>query len=86
MELKPREFEELQPHEFYLLLEGYMWRRKDTENILAYFLTPLVNAPGALKKPFTASDYLAPLRQEEVKTQKRKDAEYLRQLFPSELK
>lgn len=86
LQLNPRSFEELQPHEFYKLIEGYIWRKKEAENKTAYFLAHLINAQGTLKKPVTPKDLLAPLRPDEIRDKRKEDAEYLRKLFPNDLK
>lgn len=66
--MKPREFETLQPHEFYKLFEGYKFRQQQKENILAYFTCWIVNTQGkSMKKDITPKELLKPLRPEKIK-------------------
>lgn len=63
LELKPCEFEQLQPHEFQQLFEGFKWRQENNENILAYFTCHLMNISGrSLKKSISPNEMLKPLR------------------------
>ena len=40
LELKPRELDRLQPHEFEKMLEGYVMRRDKQNEVQAYFTYP----------------------------------------------
>lgn len=82
MGLTPNQFEELQPHEFQQLWDGYIWRKENNENMLAFFVCNLMNIEGkSLKQPITPSQILKPLRQPEIRKTKSKDEEYLRKQF-----
>lgn len=80
--LKPCEFERLQPHEFVALLEGYKWRQEQQENILAYFVSGLMNVEGkSLKRNVTPADLLKPLRPGTPTNNRQEDADYLQEKF-----
>ncbi|MEG0798696.1 MAG: hypothetical protein RR384_07920 [Acidaminococcaceae bacterium] len=79
MNLSPKDFEELQPHEFYKLLTGFKWRQENEENLLAYFTSWQMSVHT--KKPVDATDLLKPLRPELKGEKKKSDAEYLKELF-----
>jgi len=82
LELKPREFERLQPHEFYALLEGYNWRQERQEALMAYFVCNLMNVAGkALKRPITPKQLLKPLREKKKPRDRKQDEQYLKELF-----
>lgn len=74
----PWQFEQLQPHEFYLLLDGYKWRQEQQENMQAYWVANVM-APH-LKKAVTPKELLKPFRREKQK-QKSNNAQYLREQF-----
>lgn len=57
--LLPKQFEALQPGEFYKLIEGYEAREKANDFKRAYFVAWLI-APH-LKEPVSAQDILKPL-------------------------
>jgi hypothetical protein len=79
--LKPWEFGRLQPQEFMLLLEGYSWRRRQQENMIAYFVCQLMNIEGKyLAQPIGVADLLEPIRGER-KQKRNEDEEYLREQF-----
>ena len=81
LELKPREFERLQPHEFYKLYDGYLWRQGQQESLSAYFVCQLLNVSGkALKRPITVKELLEPLKPKK-KQDRKADEEYLRKKF-----
>lgn len=81
LELKPWEFGRLQPQEFILLLEGYSWRRRQQENMIAYFVCQLMNIEGKyLAQPIGVADLLEPIRGER-KQKRNEDEEYLREQF-----
>lgn len=77
--LRPREFEELQPHEFYLLLEGYRWRQEQEENKTAYFTAASMSVHT--KRPVSPKDLIKPLRQTKKPRNKAEDEQYLREVF-----
>lgn len=78
--LKPWEFERLQPHEFMQLWDGYRWRQEQQENLMAYFVSGLMNVSGKkLKRLITSEDLIKPLRQP-VRNRKQ-DEEYLMEQF-----
>lgn len=80
--MMPSQLDDLQPHEFMKLWDGYKWRKENNENILAFFTCHLMNIEGkSLKQPITPSKILKQLRQPEVKKSKSKDEEYLRKQF-----
>lgn len=81
MELKPREFEELQPQEFYKLIDGYEWRKQEFEALAAYFVLPIINSQGTLKHLIEMKDLLDPLHPEKKRESKQLDAEYLKEVF-----
>ena len=84
--LRPAEFEELQPQEFYLLLEGWLWRQakqkaelkssqERAESVAAYFVAYLLNVSGkSLKRKVTHKDLMRPLL-DKPRTGKHTDAE-----------
>ena len=79
--LKPWEFGRLQPHEFILLLEGYSWRRRQQEDMLAYFACQLMNIEGKyLSSPISVADLLEPIRGER-KQKRSADEDYLLEQF-----
>lgn len=83
MELKPWEFEQLQPHEFIALLKGYDWRKTDQENTFAFFTAYLMNIH--LKDRVSPADLLEPIRG--IQANKRKDdIAYLQEKFKHVLK
>jgi len=77
LNLKPWEFEELQPHEFYELLDGYDWRKRENDNNQAYFTHWIVNSFGGKVSP---ADILKPLRENPAE-KKRTTAEELKEKF-----
>jgi hypothetical protein len=78
LNLKPWEFERLQPHEFISLMKGYSWRKEEQENMFAFFTAYIMNVQ--LSKPITAANLLEPIRG--TQTDKRKsDIEYLQEKF-----
>lgn len=81
LNLKPREFEELQPHEFYKLMDGYKWRKQEQEALFAYFVLPIVNSQGTLKHPIEMKHLLDPLQPDQKRLKKQQDAEYLKKVF-----
>ena len=87
LNLKPWEFERLQPHEFNDMADGYVWRQEQQENVLAYFTCQLLNVSGkSLKKPITPLKLLEPLRTKKKKqSSKAKDEAYLRKQFSKAL-
>lgn len=90
--LKPREFERLQPHEYYALYDGYRFReerekekRKDDIVIQAHFTAYLMNCfskktiyPKYLYKPLL--DAMSGGKKRSVQDRKQ-DEEYLRRIF-----
>jgi hypothetical protein len=84
LKLAPREFEDLQPHEFIKLISGYAWRREHNENMAAYWVANLMNVQ--LRKPIMQKDLLQPLRAEKLRTQREEDEEALREEFAKLLK
>lgn len=80
LNLLPRDFEEMQPHEFEKLLDGYKKRKREREFEQAYFTTWVLNAQ--LTKPITAQQILEPLwKVEENEKQTEDDEEYMRKTF-----
>jgi hypothetical protein len=82
LNLKPLEFERLQPHEFMALLEGYIWRKERQEELFAYFTCNIMNT--ALVKPISPTDLLNPIR-ENPEEKRKSDEEYLREQFKAVL-
>lgn len=60
--LKPWELERLQPYEFLLMVEGAIWRKQRQEDIMAYFVTPLININLDKKHQISPQALIAPLR------------------------
>lgn len=82
--MKPWELDELQPYEFYDLLDGYYWRMERQESLAAYFVCQLLNVSGrTLKKAVGVKDLLKPLRQ--PARDKKKDKQYLKEVFKNSL-
>jgi len=91
--LKPREFERLQPHEYYALCDGYEYRerrrRAEIENeifVHSYFVAHLLNISGKyLKKNISPKELYKPLldamNNKEPVRDRRQDEEYLRSVF-----
>ncbi|KEJ91136.1 hypothetical protein [Synergistes jonesii] len=93
--LKPREFERLQPHEYYALCDGYEYRQRrrrvEVGNeifVYSYFVAHLLNISGKyLKKNISPKELCKPLLDamsggEKRSVQDRKqDEEYLRRIF-----
>lgn len=81
--LKPREFEELQPGEFYKLSEGYEIRHDVEVTAYAYFVSNLMNLFGkSLKQNMTVDRLVKPLKinQSDVSSRS-EDEQYLREKF-----
>lgn len=81
--LKPREFEELQPGEFYKLSEGYEIRHDAEMTVHAYFVSNLMNLFGkSLKQNMTVDRLVKPLKinQSDVSSRS-EDEQYLREKF-----
>ncbi|WP_196602164.1 hypothetical protein [Pectinatus frisingensis] len=57
----PDQFENLQPHEFYKLIDGYEVREKENDFKRAYFTSWLI-APH-LKEPVTVQQIMKPLHE-----------------------
>jgi hypothetical protein len=85
LKLSPREFERLQPHEFYALLDGYSWRREDRLAETAYWIANLLNMEGKVaKKQITPMSLLKPFLPKE-KRNVQDDAKHLKELFQDRL-
>ena len=90
MELRPAEFELLQPHEFEKLIAGWQFRhdaaearRKRTERVAAYFVAHLLNMSGkVVKGKISVTDLMEPLENKPAQNDKKADEEYLKQAFP----
>lgn len=54
LNLTPEQFEQLQPHEFELLVEGYDWRENHNGEIMAYFVSKLMSVHT--KNPVKVTD------------------------------
>lgn len=67
--LKPKEFEELQPREFYALIRGWKRREKARDYKKAYFVSWLI-APH-VKEPINAEKIAEPLWQTPADVQKK---------------
>lgn len=81
--LKPREFEELQPGEFYKLSEGDEIRHDAEVTAHAYFVSNLMNLFGkSLKQNMTVDRLVKPLKinQSDVSSRS-EDEQYLREKF-----
>ena len=81
--LKPREFEELQPGEFYKLSEGYEIRHDAEVPAHAYFVSNLMNLFGkSLKQNMTVDRLVKPLKinQSDVSSRS-EDEQYLKEKF-----
>lgn len=89
MELKPWEFERLQPYEFYQLLDGWNVRndvaenrRKRAETVACYLAAHLLNVSGkTIKGKISVKDLAGPLEDKPQRDTK-SDKEYLREQFP----
>lgn len=79
LELKPRELDKLQPHEFEKMLEGYVMRRDKQNEVQAYF-TYLMVAPHVKKDSITVEKILKPLQPHKAKEVKQADREYFENL------
>lgn len=56
--------------------EGYKWRKKDKEDIQAYFVCHLMNIEGkVLKNPISPAELLKPIREPVNQEEKKKDDE-----------
>jgi hypothetical protein len=63
------------------LVEGYNWRKKDKEDIMAFFVCRLMNIEGRyLKDPISPAELLEPIRGN-VEEKKKTDKEYLQEKF-----
>ena len=81
--LKPREFEELQPGEFYKPSEGYEIRHDAEMTAHAYFVSNLMNLFGkSLKQNRTVDRLVKPLKinQSDVSSRS-EDEQYLKEKF-----
>jgi hypothetical protein len=85
--LRPREFERLQPHEFYALLDGYVWRRENRLAETAYWVANLLNMSGKVaKREITPLSLLKPFQPKEKRKRNiQEDAQYLKELFKDRL-
>jgi hypothetical protein len=78
LNLLPWEFGNLTPREFWLLYDGDQKRKSDQEEMLARYVTNIVNLCGKGKKPYSIEDMLGrPLRANwnaalEIKDRKRR--------------
>ncbi|HBR28590.1 MAG TPA: hypothetical protein DD789_04010 [Firmicutes bacterium] len=82
MALKPRELEQLQPGEFLQLWDGYIWRQEQNEDMLAYFVSCLMNVSGkVLKRRMTPKELLKPLREPKNPRDRKAEEEYLKERF-----
>ena len=64
------------------MMEGYKFRQEQQENILAYFVSGLMNVEGkSLKKNITPFELLKPLRPDKNEATRKDDAGYLREQF-----
>ncbi|MBR4401024.1 MAG: hypothetical protein IKT09_04950 [Synergistes sp.] len=93
LELNPREFEELQPHEFNALWSGFLARERrrktdlvDQINIASYFMAYLLNVSGkSLKSRISPADLAKPLiaslTGDRHADTREEDEKYLRQVF-----
>lgn len=61
------------------LWDGYIWRKEQEENKLAYFTAAAMSVHT--KNPVQPKDILEPLREDQIKKAKTKDEEYLREIF-----
>jgi len=87
LNLKPQEFEQLQPSEFLQLWDGYIWRKENNEDITAYFVCHIMNLIGkSLKRNITPKDLLKPLRREKVKEARKEESVKLKETFKNRLK
>lgn len=78
--LKPWELEKLQPYEFLLMVEGAVWRRERQEDILAYFVTPLINVQLDPKKQIKMETLIKPLRSNNSEKTK-EEQKYFKEAF-----
>jgi hypothetical protein len=82
LDLTPWEFEQLQPGEFLQLWDGYIWRQEQQEDMLAYFVSCLMNVSGkSLKRRITPKELLKPLREPKKPRDRKADEEYLKDKF-----
>jgi len=87
LNLKPQEFEQLQPCEFMQLWDGYVWRKEHNEDIAAFFVCHLMNLEGKiLKRNITPKELLKPLRREKVLQERKVELEKLKETFENRLK
>lgn len=72
--IHPAEFEDMQPGEFYHMLEAFQERRKDEDFRRSYF-TAMIMSPH-LKEPVNPQDLFNPLyyTQDEIRAMKEKQA------------
>lgn len=74
-----KEFEALQPHEFLDRIEGYKWRKEDTENMLAYFTAASMSVHTT--KPISPRELLEPLRKVQKPVDKEEEKRNLKKAF-----
>lgn len=76
----PDQFDNLQPHEFMKMWDGYQWRKENRENELAYFTAAAMSVHT--KKPVSPKELLKPLRQKVKKQRNKKNDEaHLKEVF-----
>jgi len=83
LNLMPGAFEQLQPHEFVDLWDGYKWRQEQEENRLAYFTACQMSVHTS--KPVSPKDLLKPLRQTVKQRDRKDDEEYFKEKFKNAL-
>lgn len=62
------------PKEFNDLAEGYLWRRREREDLTAWAVSIIANASGNLKQPLKPADLLESLGREPDTAKKRDKA------------
>lgn len=73
--LKPKEFEQMQPGEFWLLLEANNRRQREQDYRTAYFLSYLIAPYLKKESTITIEDIVEPLWEDPAELKKRKAKE-----------
>lgn len=75
----PNQFYALKPYEFLEMWDGYLWRKENEEDRLAYFTAAAMSVHT--KNPVLPKDLLEPLRENVKQQTKKEDEEYLKEIF-----
>lgn len=68
LNLNPRQFDRLQPHEFEKLMEGYEWRANRHNELMSYF-TYWIVAPHCKRNSVTPQKIAKPLQPQKKKAE-----------------